>query len=142
MVSQDVRSEGHRVVTLHCRRKESSYGQRVEPVWQRVVQVDLEMDVSVDTTGSGSISWMVEYPGIRVGSEETETHVLIVQRELAGVVPLAMWPAQDALDSSGAAGDEGAAGDAGDKGAAGDEGDKGDAGDEGAAGDEGDAGET
>jgi hypothetical protein len=28
MVSQDVRSEGHRVVTLHCRRKESSYGQR------------------------------------------------------------------------------------------------------------------
>ncbi|XP_035392423.1 transmembrane protein 132C [Electrophorus electricus] len=90
MVSQDVRSEGHRVVTLHCRRKESSYGQRVEPVWQRVVQVDLEMDVSVDTTGSGSISWMVEYPGIRVGSEETETHVLIVQRELAGVVPLAM----------------------------------------------------
>lgn len=28
MVSQDVRSEGHRVVTLHCRRKEASYGQR------------------------------------------------------------------------------------------------------------------
>lgn len=28
MVSQDVRTEGHRVVTLHCRRKESSYGLR------------------------------------------------------------------------------------------------------------------
>jgi len=28
MVSQDVRTEGHRIVTLHCRRKESSYGQR------------------------------------------------------------------------------------------------------------------
>ncbi|XP_010786270.1 transmembrane protein 132C-like [Notothenia coriiceps] len=27
-VSQEVRSEGHRVVTLHCRRKESSYSQR------------------------------------------------------------------------------------------------------------------
>ena len=27
-VSQDVRSEGHRVVTLHCHRKENSYGQR------------------------------------------------------------------------------------------------------------------
>ncbi|KAI4886992.1 hypothetical protein NFI96_004505 [Prochilodus magdalenae] len=27
MVSQDVRTEGHKVVTLHCRRKESSYGQ-------------------------------------------------------------------------------------------------------------------
>ncbi|XP_062855612.1 transmembrane protein 132C-like isoform X2 [Trichomycterus rosablanca] len=28
MISQDVRIEGHRVVTLHCRRKESSYTQR------------------------------------------------------------------------------------------------------------------
>lgn len=28
IVSQDVRSEGHRVVTLHCRRKESSYDQQ------------------------------------------------------------------------------------------------------------------
>ncbi|CAG5920975.1 unnamed protein product [Menidia menidia] len=28
IVSQDLRSEGHRVVTLHCRRKESSYDQR------------------------------------------------------------------------------------------------------------------
>lgn len=27
-VSQDVRSEGHRVVTLHCRRKEASFGKR------------------------------------------------------------------------------------------------------------------
>lgn len=27
-VSQDVRSEGHRVVTLHCHRKENSYSQR------------------------------------------------------------------------------------------------------------------
>ncbi|TRY59880.1 hypothetical protein DNTS_007071 [Danionella cerebrum] len=28
LVSQDVRTEGHRIVTLHCRRKESSYGLR------------------------------------------------------------------------------------------------------------------
>ncbi|KAL7827113.1 hypothetical protein SRHO_G00328310, partial [Serrasalmus rhombeus] len=90
MVSQDVRTEGHKVVTLHCRRKESSYGQRVEPGWQRVVQVDLEMDVTVDMVGNGSISWMVEYPGIRAGSEETETQIHIVQKELAGVIPLAM----------------------------------------------------
>ncbi|KAL6456344.1 hypothetical protein MHYP_G00348870 [Metynnis hypsauchen] len=62
----------------------------VEPGWQRVVQVDLEMDVTVDMVGSGSISWMVEYPGIRAGSEETETQIHIVQKELAGVIPLAM----------------------------------------------------
>lgn len=30
MISQDVRVEGHRVVTLHCRKKESSYAQRSE----------------------------------------------------------------------------------------------------------------
>ncbi|KAL7823078.1 hypothetical protein AOLI_G00330820 [Acnodon oligacanthus] len=62
----------------------------VEPGWQRVVQVDLEMDVTVDMVGSGSISWMVEYPGIRAGSEETETQIHVVQKELAGVIPLAM----------------------------------------------------
>lgn len=28
MVSQDVRSEGHRVVTLHCRRKEPGFDQQ------------------------------------------------------------------------------------------------------------------
>lgn len=28
IVSQDVRSEGHRVVTLHCRRKESAFDQQ------------------------------------------------------------------------------------------------------------------
>lgn len=27
-VSQDVRSEGHRIVTLHCHRKENSFNQR------------------------------------------------------------------------------------------------------------------
>ncbi|KAI5622155.1 transmembrane protein 132C isoform X2, partial [Silurus asotus] len=90
MISQDARVEGHRVVTLHCRKKESSYAQRVEPGWQRVVQVDLEMDVIVDSVGSGIISWMVEYPGIRATSDETETKIHIVQRELAGIVPLAM----------------------------------------------------
>ncbi|KAJ4942142.1 hypothetical protein JOQ06_012010 [Pogonophryne albipinna] len=33
MVSQDVRSEGHRVVTLHCRRKESGYDQQSEALF-------------------------------------------------------------------------------------------------------------
>ncbi|XP_062855549.1 transmembrane protein 132C-like [Trichomycterus rosablanca] len=33
---------------------------------------------------------MVEYPGIRASAEETETRIHIVQRELSGIVPLAM----------------------------------------------------
>ncbi|KAL1269523.1 hypothetical protein QQF64_031812, partial [Cirrhinus molitorella] len=90
MVSQDVRTEGHRIVTLHCRRKESSYGQSVEPGWQRVVQVDLEVDGVGSTVGSRSISWAVEYPGIRAGNEETETHIHLAQKDLVGIVPLAM----------------------------------------------------
>uniref|UniRef100_A0A9J8A4U8 Transmembrane protein 132C n=1 Tax=Cyprinus carpio carpio TaxID=630221 RepID=A0A9J8A4U8_CYPCA len=90
MVSQDVRTEGHRIVTLHCRRKESSYGQSVEPGWQRVVQVDLEVDGVGSTVGSRSISWAVEYPGIRASNEETETHIHLAQKDLVGIVPLAM----------------------------------------------------
>nr|XP_055023069.1 transmembrane protein 132C isoform X1 [Misgurnus anguillicaudatus] len=90
MVSQDVRTEGHRVVTLHCRRKESSYGMSVEPGWQRVVQVDLEVDGVSSMVGSRSISWAVEYPGIRAGTEETETPIHLAQKDLVGIVPLAM----------------------------------------------------
>ncbi|KAA0713792.1 Transmembrane protein 132D [Triplophysa tibetana] len=90
MVSQDVRTEGHRVVTLHCRRKESSYGLSVEPGWQRVVQVDLEVDGVGSMVGSRSISWAVEYPGIRAGAEETETHIHLAQKDLVAIVPLAM----------------------------------------------------
>ncbi|XP_030639188.1 transmembrane protein 132C, partial [Chanos chanos] len=90
MVSQDVRSEGHRIVTLHCRRKEAGYGQRLEPGWQRVVQVDLELDSIVAVASNRSISWLVEYPGIRLGSEETETEILVAQKDLGAIVPLAM----------------------------------------------------
>ncbi|XP_076127404.1 transmembrane protein 132C [Alosa pseudoharengus] len=99
MVSQDVRSEGHRVVTLHCRRKEVSYGQRVEVGWQRVLQVDLEVDAvaggvaaaaAVGAPGSHSISWQVEYPPGRGLVLEADTHLQLAQRELGGIVPLAM----------------------------------------------------
>uniref|UniRef100_A0A673G0N9 Si:dkeyp-14d3.1 n=1 Tax=Sinocyclocheilus rhinocerous TaxID=307959 RepID=A0A673G0N9_9TELE len=62
----------------------------VEPGWQRVVQVDLEVDGVGSTVGSRSISWAVEYPGIRAGNEETETHIHLAQKDLVGIVPLAM----------------------------------------------------
>ncbi len=62
----------------------------VEPGWQRVVQVDLEVDGVGSTVVSRSISWAVEYPGIRAGKEETETHIHLAQKDLVGIVPLAM----------------------------------------------------
>ncbi|KAF3848917.1 hypothetical protein F7725_015414 [Dissostichus mawsoni] len=73
-VSQEVRSEGHRVVTLHCRRKENSYSQRAEaPGYQRVLQVDLEVNGLVVTQGGREVTWQVEYPLTRT---LTDTEIL------------------------------------------------------------------
>ncbi|XP_067087038.1 LOW QUALITY PROTEIN: transmembrane protein 132C [Osmerus mordax] len=91
MVSQDARSEGHRVVTLHCRRKEASYGQsRTEGGVHRVLQVDLKVDSFPDAAGSRWIAWQVEYPGSRSTTQDTETEIRLALEDLGGIVPLAM----------------------------------------------------
>uniref|UniRef100_A0A3B4GUU3 Transmembrane protein 132C n=1 Tax=Pundamilia nyererei TaxID=303518 RepID=A0A3B4GUU3_9CICH len=82
IVSQDVRSEGHRVVTLHCRRKESSYDQ--------VLQVDLKMESFPEPMGSRWMAWQVEYPASRAATQEVETEIRLAQEDVAGIVPLAM----------------------------------------------------
>ncbi|KAM9391510.1 transmembrane protein 132C [Pholidichthys leucotaenia] len=91
IVSQDVRSEGHRVVTLHCARKESSYDrQRSEMGVQRVLQVDLKMESFPEPTGSRWMAWQVEYPASRATTQEVETEIRLAQENIAGIVPLAM----------------------------------------------------
>ncbi|TNN86561.1 hypothetical protein EYF80_003331 [Liparis tanakae] len=178
IVSQDVRSEGHRVVTLHCRRKESGYDQQrwISPVShhfinpphhtdirqsthyshstrkqvalcqagkdlqaltcnqvelhpqrlnaagpgdmdfceedrrrqcrstcgckgragrsemgvQRVLQVDLKMEIFPEPLGSRWMAWQVEYPASRAATQEAETEIQLAQEDLAGIVPLAM----------------------------------------------------
>lgn len=52
-VSQDVRSEGHRVVTLHCRRKEANFGKR---------SVTLKSVLLVSKTSSSEGCWLLEWP--------------------------------------------------------------------------------
>ncbi|KAK1788394.1 hypothetical protein P4O66_016820, partial [Electrophorus voltai] len=89
-VSQDVRSEGHRVVTLHCRRKDASYGQRIESGFQKVLQVDLEVNGLLDPMGIRSVRWQVEYPMSRTLTEEIQTLIRLAPQELGGIVPLAM----------------------------------------------------
>ncbi|KAI5096511.1 transmembrane protein 132C, partial [Silurus meridionalis] len=89
-VSQDVRSEGHRIVTLHCRRKDPSYGQRMEAGLQKVLQVDLEVNGLVDPLGTRSVTWQVEYPMSRTFSEEIPTLIRLAPYNLGGIVPLAM----------------------------------------------------
>ncbi|XP_061148532.1 transmembrane protein 132C isoform X1 [Syngnathus typhle] len=90
-VSQDVRSEGHRVVTLHCRRKENSFGQRGEAGgYQRVLQVDLEVNGLMVPEGGREVTWQVEYPLTRTQTSEVQTLIRLVPQDLGGIVPLAM----------------------------------------------------
>ncbi|XP_057216931.1 transmembrane protein 132C [Triplophysa rosa] len=89
-ISQDVRSEGHRVVTLHCRRKEANFGKRVEAGFQKVLQVDLEVNGLLDPLGSRSVTWQIEYPISRTLSEEIQTLIRLAPHDLGGIVPLAM----------------------------------------------------
>ncbi|XP_039856088.1 transmembrane protein 132C [Simochromis diagramma] len=90
-VSQDVRSEGHRVVTLHCHRKENSFSQRMEAVgYQRVLQVDLEVNGLMVTQGSREVAWQVEYPLTRTLTSEVQTLIRLAPQDLGGIVPLAM----------------------------------------------------
>ncbi|XP_052393563.1 transmembrane protein 132C [Carassius gibelio] len=89
-VSQDVRSEGHRVVTLHCRRKEANFGKRVEAGFQKVLQVDLEVNGLLDPLGSRSVTWQIEYPISQTLSDEIQTLIRLAPHDLGGIVPLAM----------------------------------------------------
>ncbi|XP_023125076.2 transmembrane protein 132C [Amphiprion ocellaris] len=90
-VSQDVRSEGHRVVTLHCHRKENSFSQRMEAVgYQRVLQVDLEVNGLLVTQGGRQVTWQVEYPLTRTLTSEVQTLIRLAPQDLGGIVPLAM----------------------------------------------------
>ncbi|XP_028319266.1 transmembrane protein 132C-like isoform X2 [Gouania willdenowi] len=90
-VSQDVRSEGHRVVTLHCHRKENSFPQRVEAAgYQRVLQVDLEVNGLMGTQAGREVTWQVEYPLTRTVTSEVQTIIRLAAQDLGGIVPLAM----------------------------------------------------
>ncbi|XP_070990649.1 transmembrane protein 132C-like [Oncorhynchus clarkii lewisi] len=89
-VSQDVRSEGHRVVTLHCHRNENTFGQRLEAGYQRVLQVDLEVNGLLDPLGSRVVMWQVEYPPTRSITDEVQTVIRLAPQDLGGIVPLAM----------------------------------------------------
>uniref|UniRef100_A0A8C6UYV0 Si:dkeyp-14d3.1 n=1 Tax=Neogobius melanostomus TaxID=47308 RepID=A0A8C6UYV0_9GOBI len=94
MVSQDVRTEGHRVVTVHCLLNHSLtlcfLCGRSETGVQRVLQVDLKMESFPVPLGSRRMAWQVEYPSSRSATQEVETEIRLAQEELAGIVPLAM----------------------------------------------------
>ncbi|KAJ8408572.1 hypothetical protein AAFF_G00252070, partial [Aldrovandia affinis] len=89
-VSQDERTEGQRVITLQCRRSGPGLGPRPETGFQNVLQVDLEVADLPDLANSRTVSWQVEYPGTGALTVEAETKIHLAQRNMGGIVPLAM----------------------------------------------------
>uniref|UniRef100_A0A8C3G634 Transmembrane protein 132C n=1 Tax=Cyclopterus lumpus TaxID=8103 RepID=A0A8C3G634_CYCLU len=57
---------------------------------QRVLQVDLKMEIFPEPLGSRWMAWQVEYPASRTTTQEAETEIQLAQEDLAGIVPLAM----------------------------------------------------
>lgn len=63
---------------------------RVEPGFQKVLQVDLEVNGLLDPLGSRSVTWQIEYPISRTLSDEIQTLIRLAPHDLGGIVPLAM----------------------------------------------------
>uniref|UniRef100_A0A3Q2C6T9 Uncharacterized protein n=1 Tax=Cyprinodon variegatus TaxID=28743 RepID=A0A3Q2C6T9_CYPVA len=64
---------------------------RVEAVgYQRVLQVDLEVNGLIVTQGSREVTWQVEYPLTRTLTSEVQTLIRLAPQDLGGIVPLAM----------------------------------------------------
>lgn len=64
---------------------------RVEAVgYQRVLQVDLEVNGLMVTQGSREVTWQVEYPLTRTLTSEVQTLIRLAPQDLGGIVPLAM----------------------------------------------------
>jgi len=63
---------------------------RVEAGFQKVLQVDLEVNGLLDPLGSRSVTWQIEYPISRTLSDEIQTLIRLAPHDLGGIVPLAM----------------------------------------------------
>uniref|UniRef100_A0A672ZLU5 Si:dkey-112m2.1 n=1 Tax=Sphaeramia orbicularis TaxID=375764 RepID=A0A672ZLU5_9TELE len=64
---------------------------RVEAAgYQRVLQVDLEVNGLMVTQGGREVTWQVEYPLTRTLTSEVQTLIRLAPQDLGGIVPLAM----------------------------------------------------
>lgn len=60
------------------------------PGYQRVLQVDLEVNGLMMTQGGREVTWQVEYPLTRTLTSEVPTLIRLAPQDLGGIVPLAM----------------------------------------------------
>ncbi|CAB1446061.1 unnamed protein product [Pleuronectes platessa] len=58
--------------------------------YQRVLQVDLEVNGLMVTQGGREVTWQVEYPLTRSLTNEVQTLIRLAPQDLGGIVPLAM----------------------------------------------------
>lgn len=64
---------------------------RVETAgYQRILQVDLEVNGLMMTQGGREVTWQVEYPLTRTLTSEVQTLIRLAPQDLGGIVPLAM----------------------------------------------------
>lgn len=64
---------------------------RVEAAgYQRILQVDLEVNGLTMTLGGREVTWQVEYPLTRTLTSEVLTLIRLAPQDLGGIVPLAM----------------------------------------------------
>ncbi len=58
--------------------------------YQRVLQVDLEVNGLMVLQGGREVTWQVEYPLTRTLTSEVPTLIRLAPQDLGGIVPLAM----------------------------------------------------
>lgn len=58
--------------------------------YQRVLQVDLEVNGLTGIQGGREVTWQVEYPLSRTLTGEVPTVIRLAPQDLGGIVPLAM----------------------------------------------------
>lgn len=75
-------ADKHLLPLLPCRVEAAGY--------QRVLQVDLEVNGLMVIQGGREVTWQVEYPLTRTLTSEVPTLIRLAPQDLGGIVPLAM----------------------------------------------------
>ncbi|NWR21619.1 T132C protein, partial [Emberiza fucata] len=89
-VKQEVGNGGkHSTTTVLCQRIAPSSRNRSTSLFHEVVQLEFEIASFSSLSGTQPISWQVEYPQ-HGSSEPALAEIFICQKDLVGIVPLAM----------------------------------------------------
>ncbi|XP_039628020.1 transmembrane protein 132C isoform X1 [Polypterus senegalus] len=90
-VRQETGNDGRRTtIVVFCQKKAVALDYRADASLTEIVQMDFEVDAFADFLGTKSIQWQAEYPSTGTLSEEAETEIHVVQKDLGSIVPLAM----------------------------------------------------